>query len=616
MARNVEAGRAFIRVSIKENLAGLKNISNKMKTWGSSLTGLGTKMTALGAGMAAPFIGAIKAASDMEETMSKFSVVFGESAGEVKAWSDQFAGAVGRSKQQAASFMAASQDLFVPLGFASDAATDLSKQVTALAVDLGSFNNMADEDVIRDLHAALTGSGEVMKKYGVIVSEAAVKQELLNQKIDPKKATDQQKVQARLNLIMKGTTAAQGDAIRTAGGFANQMKALQGNLMDTAVAIGSALLPVITPLVTKASEIIKLVADWVSNNTGLIKTVFMVAAGVAGVGVAVVALGGIMSAAGAAIGVVVSVLTGMGAIIGVILSPIGLLVAAIAGGTAAFLSWTETGQGVVAFLQEQFGAMLGFVQGVIGGISDAFKAGDMQLAAQIAWAGVIVAWEEAKQALMGSWNALANGWDEFWTGMASVVDGVVTTIRSAWASAVGWIAQSLLKVWGLIEKALSAVGLLNETTDIGGAVRAVADQTASDKAGLAAARNARDLERGAGLSARKAERESGASEGLTAARDELASLIAEASKKATEAAAAAPAASKPTTPAEVKAAVQDVGGMMPGISGTFSAAAAGVAFAGPSTDDLAKQTAENTKQSARSLKKLERFEFNGPGAFA
>ena len=48
----------------------------------------------------------------------------------------------------------------------------------------------------------------VMKKYGVIVSEAAVKQELLNQGIDPKTASDQQKVQARMNIIMAGTTAA------------------------------------------------------------------------------------------------------------------------------------------------------------------------------------------------------------------------------------------------------------------------------------------------------------------------------------------------------------------------------------------------------------------------
>ena len=105
----------------------------------------------------------------------------------------------------------------------------MSKQITALATDLASFNNLADDDVLRDLHAALTGSGEVMKKYGVIVSEAAVKQELLNQGLDPKNATEQQKVMARLAIIMRGTTAAQGDAARSAGSFCKSSQGSEGS---------------------------------------------------------------------------------------------------------------------------------------------------------------------------------------------------------------------------------------------------------------------------------------------------------------------------------------------------------------------------------------------------
>jgi len=140
-------------------------------------------------------IPAIKKASDYQEVMSKFETVFGDRTSEVKAWGDEFANQVGRSKTQTAQFLAGAQDLFIPLGFEPGAAEQMSKTVTGLAVDLASFNNMADEDVMRDLQAAMTGSGETMKKYGVIVSEAAVKQELLNQGLDPKVASDQQKVQ-------------------------------------------------------------------------------------------------------------------------------------------------------------------------------------------------------------------------------------------------------------------------------------------------------------------------------------------------------------------------------------------------------------------------------------
>lgn len=616
MARDVEAGRAFVRVSIKENLAGLKRVSAKLKSWGASVSGIGMRMAGVGGAISAPFLAAIKAASDMEETMNKFNVVFGDSSKEVKAWSDNFAGSVGRSKKQIADFMAGSQDLFVPLGFAADAALGLSKQITGLAVDLASFNNMSDDDTLRDLHAALTGSGEVMKKYGVIVSEAAVKQELLNQKIDPKRATEQQKVQARLNIIMRGTTAAQGDAIRSAGSFANQMKALKGTLMDTAVTIGTALLPVVTPLVTWVASAVGMIANWASQNESLVKTIAFVAAGIAAAGIALVGLGGIMSAIGAVIGGVVGTITFFGAVIGTILSPVGILVAAIVGGAAAFLTMTDTGQQLVTFLQEKFSGLLGFVQGVIGGISDALKSGDLTLAAKIAWAGVLVAWEYVKESLMNSWNALANAWDEFWTGLSSAFDSVVTSIRSAWSSVVGWIAQQMLKVWGLIEKALAAVGLLNDTTDIGGAIQAVQDDTRRGNAALEQAKQQRDMERGAALSRKKAARASGASEGLAAAQEELAGLIAQAAaqKAAAEAGAGETAPTEPAKPADVKAAVQAAAGVIGSTVGTFSAQAAGIAF-NRTKDKAAEDTAENTREMLKTLRRMEQQQGEGGVAF-
>lgn len=396
--RDIEAGRAFVRVYLNDSalVKGLRNAGNHMRSFGASISGMGVKMTAMGGAMALPFIAAIKAASDMEETMNKFNVVFGSSATAVKAWSDDFAGSVGRSKQQAADFMASMQDLFVPLGFSADSAQDLSKQVTTLAVDLASFNNMADADTIRDLQAALTGSGEVMKKYGVIVSEAAVKLQLLKEGIDPKRATEQQKVQARLNIIMAGTTAAQGDAIRSAGAWANQMKKLWGVINDTAVVIGSALLPVVTPILTKAGELVTVFGAWAEKNQGLAVTIATVVAGVIAAGVALTALGGTIALMGFAIG-------GLASVLGAILSPLGLLVAGIVGGTAAFLKFTETGQAVADMLQGRFAELLGFVQGVMAGMSDAFAAGELGLAADIAMTGVKLAFFEATKGIRIKW---------------------------------------------------------------------------------------------------------------------------------------------------------------------------------------------------------------------
>lgn len=209
---------------------------------------------AVAVAVAGGIIKSIGAASRLEETLNKFNAVFASNSQTVKKWSDNFAKQVGRSKEQIASFMAGTQDLLVPMGLEPGAATKMSKDISRLAIDLASFNNKADGDVLRDLHAALTGSGEVMKKYGVIVSQTAVNQQLLADGINPKAATEAQKAQARLNIIMAGTTTAQGDAIRSAGSFANSKKRLAATFDDLSAKIGSVFLPIATKVVSWISE--------------------------------------------------------------------------------------------------------------------------------------------------------------------------------------------------------------------------------------------------------------------------------------------------------------------------------------------------------------------------
>jgi hypothetical protein len=248
MATN--AGTAFLTLQLrgkKKVNKDLQSMNDRLKRFGGAIKGIAAALaTAFVVRKSADFLGsAIKQASDMQETMNKFNVVFGQSSAEMKKFSDEMAAGFGRSKQQIADFLSSSQDLLVPMGLSADAATGMSKGMAALAMDLGSFNNMADASVMTDLHAALTGSGEVMKKYGVIVSESAVKQELLNNNIEPTKATDAQKAMARYNLILAGTTAAQGDTARSSDSFANQTKAITAQISDLMVTIGEKLLPII-----------------------------------------------------------------------------------------------------------------------------------------------------------------------------------------------------------------------------------------------------------------------------------------------------------------------------------------------------------------------------------
>ena len=205
--------------------------------------------------------GAITDASRAQEVMGKFDVVFGDNAREASRWAEEFGNSVGRSTTDIQEWMASVQDLFVPLGFAREEATGLSESLVQLAVDVASFSNKVDADVIRDFTSALVGNHETVRKYGIIISENAIKQEALNKGLDKtyKELTDLEKVSLRMALIQKGSTDAQGDAIRTSDNYANQIKRLNANYQELSVTLGEQLIPLL-------SDLLKQINAFAENN--------------------------------------------------------------------------------------------------------------------------------------------------------------------------------------------------------------------------------------------------------------------------------------------------------------------------------------------------------------
>lgn len=217
---------------------------------------------------------AVKAASDLNETVSKTNVIFGAAAKEVLAFGDTTAKSMGISKTAALDAASTFGVFGKAAGLTGTQLATFSTDFTALAADLASFNNTTPEDAIVALGAALRGESEPIRRYGVLLNDATLKQEALNLGIyDGSGAlTAQQKVLAAQAAIYKQTGDAQGDFARTSNGLANQQRILSASLRDTQAAIGRALLPVVQavlPLLTKF-------ADWAARNP----KVFLAIAGV------------------------------------------------------------------------------------------------------------------------------------------------------------------------------------------------------------------------------------------------------------------------------------------------------------------------------------------------
>ena len=215
--------------------------------------------------------GLVKFASHVEEMQAKSSVVFGRFAKSVRSELGAFGDEVGRSVFELEEMASQIQDTFVPLGFARGEAAKLSVQMAKLATDVASFNNTSDVETIRRFQSALVGNHETVRRFGVIITEATISQELMRMGINKtsKEASNQEKVQARLNILMRGTTDAQGDAARTSESFANQMKGLGAALQNLGVAV-------MTPLLPKLAEFIGMIKAGIISvkeflfNTGIL----------------------------------------------------------------------------------------------------------------------------------------------------------------------------------------------------------------------------------------------------------------------------------------------------------------------------------------------------------
>jgi len=588
----VRAGRAYVKITMLDKTQKVLNgASARLRGFSRSVGAMGAGLLAGAGALAAPFIPAIAKASDMQEIMGKFNTVFADQAGDVKGWSDTFAGEVGRSEKQIAGFMANSQDLFVPLGFDRGAAAELSKTVTALGVDLASFGNKSDDDAIRDLHAALTGSGEVMKKYGVNLEAAAVEQELFNRGLDPKNATNQQKVQARLNIILRDTSDAQGDAIRTSGSYANQMKRLHGVVDNTQVAIGTALLPVLTMLVSKASSVVTMLGAWITANPRIVQGIAAVAAGAAIAGGVLLVVAGAASVAGTILGTMATVAGIVGAGFALLLSPIGLVVAGIVGLIAAGIAWTGAWSTIVDFFN-----------GTLGAMGNALANGDLALAGSILWSSLKLAFA---QGTLG----IRQAWIETWAGMASILDGFITSIRQRWIDLTTGLASVLIKLWNKVQPLFG-----KSTIDVQATIATLREDQERKQKANEDGRKSRDDARGAQLQADLAATQSEL-DALKAARqsrvddaggetftgsgsllDQLKGFLSQATETPT--AAAKDATEPPKKPSDgVEAASK--------VAGTFSSSAAGrMGGTVQKADERIVKAAEKTNSKLDKLVKI------------
>jgi hypothetical protein len=248
---------------------GLSDAQSKLQKFGGQLEQLSRSATLVFAGVAAAGYKVVQSASDLNESISKSNVIFGSSAKSIQAWAATADQALGLSQTAALEAAGNFAILGQSAGLTGVELNSFSTDLTGLAADLASFNNTTTDEAITALAAGLRGESEPLRRFGVLLSDAAVQAKAMEMGLakTTKEITDQDKVLARQALILEQTTAQQGDFARTADGAANQQRILAAEIENSRAAIGEGLLPAYKNLL---GELVK-VAEWVGKNSDTIR---------------------------------------------------------------------------------------------------------------------------------------------------------------------------------------------------------------------------------------------------------------------------------------------------------------------------------------------------------
>jgi len=439
-----------------------------------------------------------------------------------------------------------------------------------------------------------------------------------------------------------------------AGALADAWDRVTATVGGLTTAIGSALAPLLLNVAQVVTTFLVGLREWIDRNQGLVVGLLGLGTVLGGVGLGLVALGVTASAVGTGLGVLASIASGtsavfvfLGGVLGSLLTPMAAVIAGVVALGAVIVTQTQTGQQALGMLGAGFQTLQDDAVAAWGGIADALAAGDIGLAAKVAWATLKLEWERGTSFLLNFWDAAIAGFakifattwfgiqEVFWTVVNSIADAwdsVISGITKLWNNAVGSIASklaSLLELLGIADQGLTLT---------------VEQQTNSDNQAVDNRRAQRSQTRDQGVAALEADRQSvlqGISQDLTdkltqrdggvdKARAELDSALAEARQQRTKVSerVSGKGGVNPPTPDPTAGDLPDLSALtdqlarMPetldvaaqklDVTGSFNSAAIGQLGVGDSTSE---RTAKASEETAKNTQKLLRAADDGQLVF-
>lgn len=219
---------------------------------------------------------AIDISSSLTEVENVIRTTFGNYEKLIQDFSKTSIQDFGMSELTAKQVASRFQAMGTAMGFSQGKMADMSLQLTKLTADMASFYDMEQSDVARNLQAVFTGETEPLRKYGLDLTQATLKEWAMKQGLDAdiSSMTQAEKTMLRYQYVMANTAAAQGDFARTSDTWANQVRILKQSFEQLAAIIGGALINAFKPFIRTLNAVMQKVIAFATTVTNALGSIF------------------------------------------------------------------------------------------------------------------------------------------------------------------------------------------------------------------------------------------------------------------------------------------------------------------------------------------------------
>lgn len=176
------------------------------------------------------------------------------------------------AKQFASRFQAMGTALDIPQGQMAK----MSIRLTELAGDMASFYDVSQEDTAKSLQSVFSGTTAPMRRYGIDLTQATLKEWALKQGLDANisSMTQAEKAMLRYQYVLAHTTNITGDFARTADTWHNQITMLKENFKALGAVVGGGLINAFKPFIKVLNSVLQKVISFAEMVTNALGSIF------------------------------------------------------------------------------------------------------------------------------------------------------------------------------------------------------------------------------------------------------------------------------------------------------------------------------------------------------